>query len=192
MRFSTGQRPADRLVPTMNGEPEPATPVEPSPPAEVAGGLFTRVREHLSLSRVQAIFGILAALLSIGGALYGYLRPARTQVPHSGEIVATVRDAKSGKPIPDAALELLTQKDVLVTMLSAPAGEARRQTKEGTYRLRATHPRYSSEVRQIQVQPGQTAEVLFRLTPKATATAPTNPAERVVNEGVDSLKKIFR
>jgi hypothetical protein len=71
----------------MNGEPEPATPVEPSPPAEVAGGLFTRVREHLSLSRVQAIFGILAALLSIGGALYGYLRPARTQVPHSGEIV---------------------------------------------------------------------------------------------------------
>jgi hypothetical protein len=159
----------------MNGESEPATPVEPSPPAEVVGGLFTRVREHLSLSRVQAIFGILAALLSIG------------------EIVATVRDAKSGKPIPDAALELLTPKDVLVTMLSAPAGEARRQTKEGTYRLRATHPRYSSEVRQIQVQPGQTAEVLFRLTPKATAIPPAaNPAERVVNEGVDSLKKIFR
>jgi hypothetical protein len=48
-------------------------------------------------------------------------------------------------------------------------------------------------VRQIQVQPGQTAEVLFRLTPKASATTPpANPAERVVNEGVDSLKKIFR
>ena len=48
-------------------------------------------------------------------------------------------------------------------------------------------------MRQIQVQPGQTAEVLFRLTPKATATPPAaNTAERVVNEGVDSLKKIFR
>jgi hypothetical protein len=182
----------------MSGESEPSTPaepsaqVEPSAPTEVAGGLFARVREHLSLSRVQAIFGLVAALLSIGGALYGYLRPARTLAPHSGEIVATVRDAKSGKPIPDAALELLTQKDVLVTMLSAPAGEARRQTKEGTYRLRVTHPRYATEVRQIQVQPGQTAEVLFRLNPRFAATPSTNPAERAVNEGVDSIKKIFR
>ena len=171
----------------MSGESERPAPGAPSV------GLLTRAREQLSLPRVQAILGILAALISIGGALYGYLRPSRTLAPHSGEIVVTVRDAKSGKPITDAALELLTQKDVLVTMLSAPAGEARRQTKEGTYRLRATHPRYSSEVRQIQVQPGQTAEVLFRLTPKATATPPAaNPAERVVNEGVDSLKKIFR
>ena len=177
----------------MGGEFEPNAPAEPSAQAEPAVGLLTRVREHLSLSRVQAVFGIVAALLSIGGALYGYLRPGRPLVPNSGEIVATIRDAKSGKPIPDAALELLTQKDVLVTMLSAPAGEARRQTKEGTYRLRATHPRYATEVRQIQVQPGQTAEVLFRLTPKASATTPpANPAERVVNEGVDSLKKIFR
>ena len=170
----------------MSGESERPAPGAPS------GGLLTRAREQLSLPRVQAILGILAALISIGGALYGYLRPSRALAPHAGEIVATVRDAKSGKAIPDAALELLTQKDVLVTMLSAPAGEARRQTKEGTYRLRVTHPRYVSEVRQIQVQPGQTAEVLFRLTPRAAATAPANPAERVVNEGVDSLKKIFR
>jgi Carboxypeptidase regulatory-like domain len=171
----------------MSGEPERPAPSEPSV------GLLTRARERLSLPRVQAVFGILAALISIGGALYGYLRPSKPLVPHSGEIVATIRDSKSGKPIPDAALELLTQKDVLVTMLSAPAGEARRQTKEGTYRLRVTHPRYGTEVRQIQVQPGQTAEVLFRLNPKFTGTPPSaNPAERVVNEGVDSLKKIFR
>jgi hypothetical protein len=114
----------------MSGEFEPNGPAEPSA-AEPSVGLLTRAREHLSLSRVQAIFGILAALLSIGGALYGYLRPGRPLVPNSGEIVASVRDAKSGKPIPEAALELLTQKDVLVTMLSAPAGEARRRTKEG-------------------------------------------------------------
>src|SRR5215510_15269984 len=166
----------------MSGEAERGAP------SGASVGLLARAREHLSLTRVQAIFGILAALISIGGALYGYLRPGKPVVPHSGEIVATIRDAKSGKPIPDAALELMTQKDVLVTMLSAPAGEARRQTKEGTYRLRASHPRYSTEVRQIQVQPGQTAEVLFRLNPKFAATPPSaNPAERVVNEGVDSL-----
>jgi hypothetical protein len=35
--------------------------------------------------------------------------------------------------------------------------------------------------------------VLFRLTPRVSAgPPPANPAERVVNEGVDSLKKIFR
>src|SRR5262245_37214033 len=172
----------------MSGEPERGGPSGPSV------GLLARAREHLSLTRVQAIFGILAALISIGGALYGYLRPSKPPVPHSGEIVATIRDAKSGKPIPDAAIELMTQKDVLVTMLAAPGGEARRQTKEGTYRLRVTHPRYGTETRQIQVQPGQTAEVLFRLNPKVAATPPpsANPAERVVNEGVDSIKKIFR
>ena len=171
----------------MNGETERGAHGGPSV------GLLARAREHLSLPRVQAIFGILAALISIGGALYGYLRPSKPPVPHSGEIVATIRDAKSGKPIPDAALELMTQKDILLTMLSAPGGEARRQAKEGTYRLRVTHPRYGTETRQIQVQPGQTAEVLFRLNPKVTATPPTaNPAERVVNEGVDSIKKIFR
>jgi hypothetical protein len=171
----------------MIGEPERSVPGGPSV------GLLARARQHLSLPRVQAILGILAALISIGGALYGYLRPSRTLAPHSGEIVVTVRDAKSGKPITDASLELLTQKDVLVTMLSAPAGEGRRQSKEGTYRLRVTHPRYSTETRQIQVQPGQTAEVLFRLTPRVSAgPPPANPAERVVNEGVDSLKKIFR
>ena len=169
----------------MSGESERPAPGEPSV------GLLTRAREHLSLSRVQAIFGILAALISIGGALYGYLRPGRILAPHSGEIVATVRDARTGRPITDAAIELLTTKDVLVTMLSASTGEARRQTKEGTYRLRVTHPRYATEVRQIQVQPGQTAEILFRLAPRV-ATSPANPAERVVNEGVDNLKKIFR
>jgi hypothetical protein len=170
----------------MSGEPERSGPSGPSV------GLLARARGHLSLTRVQAFFGILAALISIGGAVWGYLLPSRPLAPHSGEIVATIRDARSGKPIPDAALELLTQKDVLVTMLSAPSGEARRQTKEGTYRLRASHPRYGTETRQIQVQPGQTAEVLFRLTPRVTAAPPTNAAERAVNEGVDSIKKIFR
>jgi hypothetical protein len=51
----------------MNGEYETPAPAEPSAPAEASLGLLTRVREHLSLSRVQAIFGILAALTSIGG-----------------------------------------------------------------------------------------------------------------------------
>jgi hypothetical protein len=116
-------------------------------------GLLLRVRGHLSLTRVQAVFGIIAALLSIGGALYGYLRPGRA--PDTGEVVAIIQEAKSGKPVPDATVELLTPKDALVTTLATTGAEARRPMKEGTYRLRVTHPRYVTEVRQIQVLPGR-------------------------------------
>jgi hypothetical protein len=153
-------------------------------------GLLLRVRGHLSLTRVQAVFGIIAALLSIGGALYGYLRPGRA--PDTGEVVAIIQEAKSGKPVPDATVELLTPKDALVTTLATTGAEARRPMKEGTYRLRVTHPRYVTEVRQIQVLPGQTAEIRVRLAPRPVTTSPLTPAERAVSDSVESLKKIFR
>ena len=154
-------------------------------------GLFLRLRGHLSLSRVQATLGIIAALLSIGGALYGYLRPGRTAAPDQGEVVAIVQEAKSGKPVADAIVEVLTPKDALVTTVPSTGGEGRRQIKEGTYRLRVTHPRYATEVRQIQVVAGQTSEVHVRMAPRPSAS-PLTPAERAVNEGVEGLKKIFR
>ena len=152
-------------------------------------GLFIRLRGHLSLSRVQATLGIIAALISIGGFLYGYLRSGKAVPADQGEVVAIVQEAKSGKAVADATVELLTPKDALVTMLPSTGGEGRRHIKEGTYRLRVTHPRYATEVRQIQVVAGQTAEVRVRLAPRA---ASTSPAERAVNEGVEGLKKIFR
>jgi hypothetical protein len=52
------------------GPPAPDPSATPLVPPE-SPGLLLRVRGHLSLSRVQAIFGLIAALLSIGGALYG-------------------------------------------------------------------------------------------------------------------------
>jgi hypothetical protein len=168
----------------MSAEPVPAQPPE-------RPGLFIRLRGHLSLSRVQATLGIIAALLSIGGFLYGYLRPGKAVAPDQGEIVAIVQEAKSGKPVADATVELLTPKDALVTTVPVTGGEGRRQIKEGAYRLRVTHPRYATEVRQIQVVAGQTAEIRLRLAPRATGT-PLTPAERAVNEGVEGLKKIFR
>jgi carboxypeptidase family protein len=154
-------------------------------------GLLIRLRGHLSLSRVQATLGIIAALLSIGGFLYGYLRPAKVVPPDQGEIVTIVQEAKSGKPVGDATVEVLTPKDALITTVPSTGGEGRRQIKEGTYRLRVTHPRYATEVRQIQVVAGQTAEIRVRLGPRA-AGSPLTPAERAVNEGVEGLKKIFR
>jgi hypothetical protein len=161
-------------------------------------GLVQRVREFVSLSRTQAIFGLIAALLSIGGSVYGYLhatRPADT-----GELVAIVLD-RADRPLGDATVEVLTLKDALVTTFPAgvePVG--RRSLKEGTYRLRVSHPKFAPEARTVQVMAGQTSEIRFRLGPRATATPatpggtppPVSDATRAVNEGVEAIKKIFK
>jgi hypothetical protein len=154
-----------------------------------APGLFVRLRAHLSLSRAQTIFGLIAAMLSIGGSVYGYLRVTRP--PDTGQLVAIVRD-RADKPLLDATIEVLTPKDALVTSLSAtdPAG-ARYTLKEGTYRLRVSHPKLATETRTVQVIAGQTSEIRFHLAPRATA-APVAPATPPVGEAIESLKKIFR
>jgi carboxypeptidase family protein len=147
----------------------PVIPASVPPVGDEPAGLLPRVLGRLSLSRVQAIFGLIAALLSISGALYGYLRPARA--PHAGDLIAVVQDARSGKAVTDATVEVLTPRDALVTTLGATDGEARSQMKEGPYRLRVTHPRFAPEVRQIQVIAGQTTEVRVRLAPRSAAKA---------------------
>lgn len=165
---------------------------EPAPAPHERPGVFIRLRGHLSLSRVQATLGIIAALLSIGGFLWAHFRPGTVAPRDQGEVLAIVQEAKSGKPVADATVELLTPRDALVTTVPTTGGQGRRQIKEGAYRLRVTHPHYATEVRQIQVVAGQTAEIRVRLAPRAAAGSPLSPAERAVNEGVEGLKKIFR
>jgi hypothetical protein len=88
---------------------------------------------------------------------------------HAGDLVAIVQDARSGRAVADATVEVLTPRDALVTTLGAGGGEARSEMKEGPYRLRVTHPRFAPETRQIQVIAGQTTEVRVRLAPRSTA-----------------------
>lgn len=165
----------------------------PPPAPSEASGLFARLRGHLLLPRTQAIFGLLAACLSIGGSVYGYLKVTRP--PNTGELVMFVRD-RADKPLPDATVEVLTPKDALVTSLTAaePAG-ARYTLKEGMYKLRASHPKLATETRTVQVLAGHTSEIRFRLGPR-TAAAPAAPvgntATGVVNKGVEEIRKIFR
>ena len=158
-------------------------------------GLIRRAKEILSLSRVQAILGIIAATLSIGGGLYGYLRPAK--LPNTGEITVLVQDARTSKTVPDATIEVLTGKDALVATPTVAAGQAKQVLKEGYYRLRVSHPRFATETRQVQVLAGQQQEIQLRLTPRAAASGggPSGPiggAGRAVDEGVEKVKKIFR
>jgi hypothetical protein len=142
----------------------------------------------VSLTRVQAFCGMVAALLSISGA-FGDLAPRPSP---RGEVLAIVQEARSGRPVADATVEVLTLQNALVTMLpaAAGAGSARAPMKEGTYRLRVTHPHYGTESRQIYVLAGQTAEIHVRL---AARPAPRTVAADSSSSGpVESLKKLFR
>jgi hypothetical protein len=141
------------------------------------------------LSRVQAVIGIAAGIISISGAVYSSMHTTIPTAP--GEIVAIVLQARSQKPIPGATVEVYTTRDALVTTLSAREGRVRHTLREGDYKLRVFHPRYGVEVRQIQVQSSQTSEVRVGLLPRTTAaSAAAAPKPANVNDG--AVKRFFR
>ena len=148
--------------------------------------LVRSVRAHLTLSRFQAVVGITAGFISISVGLYSYfhMRPATTV---AGEVVAVVQDARTGRPVTDASVEVLTLKNAVVTTLTPGAeGRARGKLKEGTYRLRVTHPRFAAEVRQVEIVAGQISEVRLKLAQAAA------PRASPVDEAVGAVKKILK
>jgi hypothetical protein len=69
--------------------------------------------------------------------------------------------------------------------------------REGTYRLRVTHPKYVTETRMVQVIAGHTSEVRIKLSPRVMASAvrapaPATAATRAGGERVDGWKRIFK
>jgi hypothetical protein len=167
----------------MDGE---LRPVESERSSGAVRRLMAALRAQLTLSRFHAIVGIVAGIVSISVGLYSYLHFSTPGAPLVGEIVATVQDAKTGSPVPDATVEILTLKDSVVTTLtSGTGGLARGRLKEGTYRLRVVHARYAAETRQVQIIGGQTAEVRLKLV-QAT------PRAGRIDEAVGAVKKIFR
>ena len=149
----------------------------------------TRAALNVSLSRFQAIVGLVAGLVSVSGTVFSvpqFFRPA----PGLGEGVAVVQEAKSQKAVADATIEILTPQNALVTTLTPNSlGKARHPLKEGPYRVRVSHPRFTAEVRQIQVFSGQTAEIRVRLN--AGSSSPPAHAERAANEGVRAVRRLF-
>ena len=168
----------------MEGERGPAAADVPS---GAIGRLIQYARAHLTLPRAHSIIGIIAGCISISLGLYSYLHLTKPAAPVVGEVVAIVQDARTGKPVPDATVEVLTLKDAVVTTLAPGAGgQSRGKLKEGTYRLRVTHPRFVAEARQVQVVAGQISEVHLRLVP------PAAPKAGPVDEAVGAVKKIFK
>src|SRR2546422_1010594 len=150
-----------------------AVPLEP-PKRRLFAGILPK------LSWFRTIVGIAAGLLSISGALYPFVRPVKPLPGSTGEVVTIVQDARSAKPLPDATIEVLTFKDALVTTLTPlNQGRARLALKEGSYKLRVSHSRFRTALREIQVIAGQTAEVRVQLTPPAPVTPPVSTGEVV-------------
>ena len=177
--------------------------------------LIELIRSHLTLSRAQAALGLVAATLSIGGSVYAYFwAQTKPMAPTGGALIAIVQEARTGGPLPDATVEVLTLQDAVVTTLVAQAeGRAQGNLPQGTYRLRASHPRCAPETRQVYVINGHTAEVRLRLRTKAAATrpppapsppatagrepapspsSPVDDAERTVKKGVGAIRRIFQ
>jgi hypothetical protein len=140
------------------------------------------LRSSLSLSRVQAIVGVLTGMVTITMGLYSLLQ-LRGPAAGMGELVAVVQEAASERSVTDATIEVLTPLNALVATLTPDSkGQARQSLKEGIYVVRVNHPRYASEVRQIQVFPKQTVEIKARL--RGGSALPLGQVKRTVSGGV--------
>src|SRR5712692_4273211 len=101
--------------------------------------LFAGILPNMSLSWFRTIVGVTAGLLSISGALYPFVRPAKPPPVFTGEVGRIVQDARSAQPVSDATTEGLRLKDALVTTLPPlDRGRARQALKEGSYKLRVS------------------------------------------------------
>ena len=117
-------------------------------------------RPNISMSRVQTFVGLAAGILSIAGALAGYFKAA----PRKPELAVIVQDAKTQQTVSDATIEILTPRDALLTTLKPNwSGKASCTLDEGHYRVRVRHPRYSPEVREVQLISSQSTEVRVQL-----------------------------
>lgn len=150
------------------------------------------VKPHASLSKVQQLAGLLAALISIGGFAFSYVYATQTALPTKGDVVAVVQEQHSEKPLAGATIEVLTMENAIVTTLTPKElGRVTQTLKEGHYRFRVLHPRFWPEMRQVYVMAGQTSEVRFRLAPRPVA-AIGGASNSTMDSIDDSLKKIFR
>src|ERR1700692_4082403 len=101
-------------------------PTEAGASASALRRLVQALRDHLTLSRFHAIVGIIAGFISISVGLYSYLHFSKPAPVVVGGIVVIAQEARTGKPVMDATVEILTLKNAVVTMLTpGPEGQAR-------------------------------------------------------------------
>jgi hypothetical protein len=129
-------------------------------------------KQKITLSKVQTIVGLTAGLLSISFSVVALLKPASDKA----ELVAFVQDGKTEKAVSDAVIEVLTPQDAVISTLKPDwSGKARFKLDEGRYRVRVSHPKYRSEVRDVQLVSKESTEVRLQLR----STAALDPVRRL-------------
>ncbi|MGE5358657.1 MAG: carboxypeptidase-like regulatory domain-containing protein [Bacteroidales bacterium] len=134
---------------------------------------------------LQPVIAVLTGLVTIAGAAYSavkYLGPTRD----TGQIVAVVQEAKSGQPVADATIEILTPGDALIATLKPDsAGRLSYSLKEGTYGVRVSHKGYATVIKEVQVTPGRRVETTVQLRSGGSTGSP-------LKQIGGAVKKIFR
>jgi len=129
-------------------------------------------KQKITLTKVQAIVGLTAGLLSITFSVATLFKPASNKA----ELVALVQDGKTEKVVSDAMVEVLTPQDAVITSLKPDgSGKARFKLDEGRYRVRVSHPKYRPEVRDVQLVSKESTEVRLQLR----STAPLDPVRKL-------------
>lgn len=166
---------------------EDATVPPPAPPrgrgARSATGWSRRPARFFRdqhLRRVQTIVGICVGVVSLAGGIYSFIR---TPSPSGeGELVAIVQDAAGERAVQDAAIEVLSDQNALVSSLSPDSsGHVRQHLKEGVYVVRVSHPSYAAESRKIEVQARRTVQLRVNL--RAGSSAPLDRARGAIGSG---------
>ncbi len=140
----------------------------------------------VSLSRVQAVVGTLAGIVSIAGEVVSVTPLVRSAT--TGQLVATVQEAGSHRGVSDATVEVLTPtNEVVATLVPDAAGRATEDLKEGVYVVRVSHPRYAAETRRVQIVSRHTVEIRTNLR-----AGSSSPAQRAVNDGLRAVRRALR
>ena len=146
-----------------------------------------------TLSSVQSVVAIAAGVLTVLGGTYTLWSNLRSEPAGTGQIIALMRELPTEKPVNGATLEILTSKNELVaTLTTSTSGRVRHWLKEGSYRLRVSHPRLGAENRAIYVIPGQTVEVRIDLRQSAGGSTPLGSTVQSLDEGVGKVKQFFK
>ena len=167
----------------------PAVRSDSSAKAATAASTWVARKRFLrppALSRVQAVVGTLAGIISIGGAAFSVVHAGRAT--NTGDLVAIVRAPGGHIGVPDATVEVLTTTNAVVATLTSDAsGRVAQELPEGVYVVRISHPHYAAEMRRVQVLPRQTVEIRANL--RAGSSSPTDHA---IGNTMSAIKRAFR
>jgi len=124
---------------------------------------ITKTGLRISLTRLQTLVSLTAGIVSITGALIAIPNFFKS-VHGKGELVMIVQDAKTGKALSDATVEILNPQGALVTTLMPnSSGEVSSTLDPGRFRVHVSHPQFAEQTREVQVVSSESTQIRVQL-----------------------------